>query len=42
MKKWNAPEILTVDLAATANSNQPDQPSDDYYFDFYTVCNTCS
>ena len=41
-REWEAPEIMGVDLSETANSNQPEMPSDDLWFDYYTECDQCS
>ena len=41
-KEWVAPAISVVCLGDTADSNQPDMPSDGLYLDFYNVCDKCS
>ena len=42
IKEWVIPGIIAVDLSATANSDQPNMPNDDLWYDYYSVCNTCS
>jgi len=41
-KEWVAPMIDVVSLGETANSNQPERPSDNLWFDYYNECDTCS
>ena len=48
LKEWLIPEIVTLDLQETMNSNQPDMEPDGAYGDVFLdngvgkICNRCS